>query len=82
MHRFVVLVSVVVGIGLLALGAAFTPTDAQDATPTALAGHPLIGAWRLDVDTEDPANPPSLAIFHDDGTYLQADADGSNGIGT
>ena len=82
MRRFLSLVALVAVIGLLALGGTFRHTDAQDATPAALAGHPLIGAWLLDTDSNDPANAPSLVIFHDDGTYVQADADGSNGIGT
>ena len=47
----------------------------------AMAGHPIVGAWLLDVDTNDPANPPALAIFHEDGTYVQAEADGGNGVG-
>src|SRR5215204_3564858 len=81
MRRFVVLVSVAAVLGLLVLGLVSPRTDAQEGTPAAMAGHAIIGAWLLDVDTEDPSNPPSLAIFHDDGTYLQADADGSNGVG-
>ncbi|MBW3634535.1 MAG: hypothetical protein KY456_16070, partial [Chloroflexi bacterium] len=81
MYRFLALVSVAAIAGVVALGGATTRTDAQEGTPQPVAGHSIIGAWLLDVDTEDPVNPPSLAIFHDDGTYLQADSDGSNGIG-
>ena len=82
MRRFAILVSAaVVLLGVLAIGRAPDST-AQDATPAALAGHPLVGAWLLDVDADDPANPPALAIFHDDGTYIQADPDGSNGLGS
>ena len=54
---------------------------AQDATPASLAGHPLVGAWILDTDAADPANPPALAAFTADGVYVQADADGSDGYG-
>ena len=82
MRRTLVLVPVlaVALAGWVALGRG--GTSAQDATPAALADHPIVGAWLLDVDADDPANPPALAIFHDDGTYLQADPDGSNGVGT
>jgi hypothetical protein len=58
----------------------FRTTAAQDATPAATAGHPLVGAWRLDTDVNDPTNPPSLAIFHSDGTYTELAVDGS-GVG-
>ncbi len=42
-----------------------------------LADHPLVGSWQLDVDTQDPTNPPSLGIFSSDGTYLETDFEGS-----
>ena len=68
-------------VGAVALGRS-AGTAAQDATPDAAAGHPLVGAWLADTDADDPANPPSLIVFHGDGTYLQTDPDGSNGVGT
>ena len=55
-----------------ALGATAT---AQDASP--MAGHPLVGAWVLDTNAEDTTSPPSLAIFHADGSYVQTDPDGT-----
>lgn len=80
MHRVAVLVSglALVLAGWVALGWG-TNTNAQDAS---LADHPIVGAWVIDVDADDPANPPALVIFHDDGTYLQSDPDGSAGVRT
>jgi hypothetical protein len=54
---------------------------AQDAGPSSIEGHPLVGAWLIDIRAEDPGNPPSTAIFHADGTYVQADVVGV-GIGS
>jgi hypothetical protein len=68
-------------VSLVALGSG-PRAVAQEGTPAATAGHPVVGAWLLDPDANDPANLPSLAIFHDDGTYLEVDADGGSGIGT
>jgi hypothetical protein len=82
MRRFGIPVSIftLALVGLVLLGSRPSAV-AQESTPVAMAGHPIVGAWLLDVDTNDPANPPALAIFHDDGTYLQAEADGGNGVG-
>lgn len=72
---------VVVGLalaGAIAFGARTSPVvEAQGD-----AGHPIVGAWLADTSLEDPANPPSLIVFHDDGTYLQTDADGFGGVGS
>jgi hypothetical protein len=51
------------------------------ATPAAAAISP-VGAWDLDTEADNPNNPRSVAIFNSDGTYAQADADGSNGYGS
>ncbi|MDQ3656121.1 MAG: hypothetical protein M3457_13720 [Chloroflexota bacterium] len=69
-------VMVVVLLGIVAARPSIGSV-AQEAT----AAHPVIGAWVGDVDANDPANPPTLLLFHDDGTFLQADPDGSNGVG-
>lgn len=69
-------VLVVVLLGIVATRPSIG-TDAQEAT----IAHPVIGAWLGDVDANDPANAPSLLMFHDDGTYLQTDPDGSTGVG-
>ena len=68
MRRLAVLVSVVVVlVGLLAYRGIPAGTAAQDATPTPLAAHPIVGAWLL----MNPGNPPSPSpmIFSADGTF-------------
>ena len=45
------------------------------------ASPPIVGAWLLTVD-EFPEDPPQLVAFHADGTYHEADADGTTGIGS
>ena len=77
MRRLSVLLSVL-AVALVALFAAgrASGTTAQDATPGALAGHPLVGSWVLDTNADDPANPPSLARFSADGGYVEVDVDG------
>ena len=69
----------VVALVLVALATAGRPgpgTAAQNATPAAGDGHPLVGSWLTDTDADDPTNPPSLSTFHADGTYLEVDAEG------
>jgi hypothetical protein len=69
---------------LLAAGALASSTAVQATTPPAEAPaevHPIVGAWWLSLD-ESPEDPPSLVIFHADGTYVEADTDGSTGIGS
>lgn len=53
---------------------------AAQATPTT-ATSPLVGAWELQTETGNPSHPPSVAVFHPDGTYYESDADGSDGAG-
>jgi hypothetical protein len=79
MRRLLIPLSVLVVVLLgIVVARPSTDTVAQEAT----SAHPVIGAWLGDVDVNDPANAPSLFIFHDDGTYLQTDPDGSNGVGS
>lgn len=70
---------IVILAGLVAVGRPTPDAGAQDSTAS-LASHPLVGAWLLDINAEDPENAPSLAIFSSDGTYLEVDVDGT-GIG-
>ena len=51
-------------------------TVAQDSSPAATGGHPVVGSWLVDTDADDPANPPSSITFHADGTYIEVDVDG------
>jgi hypothetical protein len=75
MRRFAVLLS----IAVVALGLIVTPgrgTTAQEATPTSLSGHPLVGTWLLDTNADDPANGPEVTVFTADGAYISVDAEG------
>jgi hypothetical protein len=72
MHRLVVCVSVVVvllvgGIATLGIGRGAT---AQEATPRAMAEHPIVGAWQWDTDPDNPGTHISYGVFHADGTYV------------
>lgn len=42
--------------------------SAQDATPGARAGHPLIGTWIVDTNTETDTDAPEVGIFTADGS--------------
>lgn len=66
----------------LAGAAAFGGRNGAVAQEQDVSEHPIVGAWLADTSVEDPTNPPTLIIFHDDGTYLQTDPDGTGGIGT
>jgi hypothetical protein len=82
MHRLAFLVSLVaVIVGLVAVRVG-PEALAQAGTPTAMVGHPIVGAWLADNDVNDPENAPALLLFHDDGTFAQANPDGSDGFGT
>ena len=45
-------------------------TAAQEATPGALAGHPLVGTWIVDTDVDMASDPPEVGIFNADGTVF------------
>lgn len=45
---------------------------AQDAAPS-FEGHPFVGAWLVDTNTDDATEPPSRLVVHPDGTLLQVD---------
>ena len=68
MHRFVSLIPL--GI-VLTFAAAFTqgfPATAQN--ESAMASHPVVGAWTW-VNGEGADAVPSVAQFHPDGTYIE-----------
>lgn len=81
--RTLSLVALLVGLVLTAalLVTPGSSAGATQATPT-MATSPLVGAWELQTQAGNPANPPSVAVFHPDGTYYESDADGSDGAGT
>jgi len=69
-----VLVAVLVGaIGVLPSRG----TAAQGSTP-ANAEHPLVGAWIVDPEVDDPTNPPSFDAFMADGTVVNIGSDGAS----
>jgi hypothetical protein len=82
MHRRAVLVSLVAAVlvGSLAVGRLATGAVAQEATPAALATHPIVGSWHW---PNDPANPAddSYGIFFADGSYLEVTKADNVGVG-
>ena len=57
------------GLGLALAGVA-RPAAAQDATPEAMANHPIVGLWQEVAGGPDAAQMPWLfSVFHADGTY-------------
>ena len=57
------------GLGL-ALAATARQVSAQDATPAAMAGHPMIGTWVVDRDITTTTDAPSVAVYTADGGLL------------
>lgn len=73
MRRRSVVLSVISG-ALTSVVASRQQPAAQEATPTSLsdlAAHPIVGAWKWTNDPSD-VHPESFAIFHADGTYVEA----------
>jgi len=75
-------VSVVVLVTLVSLFAIALPgrsssVTAQQATPIGGNQPSLVGSWMLDTDIEDPSNPPEIATFFADGSYIEVAADGT-----
>ncbi|MBA2595183.1 MAG: hypothetical protein H0V00_00970 [Chloroflexia bacterium] len=81
MRRRSVLLSAVSGALTGALAASRT-TTAQEATPSAMANHPIVGAW-LVMNPSDPLNARP-AIFAADGTmtvgYVPSSIDAERGV--
>jgi hypothetical protein len=77
--------SALAGLGAGGLGVALAATvrhaSAQDATPVSLAGHPLVGAWSVNIP--GPPNPPGPALysFTSDGIVTQLDPVRGNAMG-
>jgi hypothetical protein len=78
MRRFVIGCS---AAALLLAGGALAGTAAVHATTPLAEVHPIVGAWILTVE-EFAEDPPSLVVFHADGTFHEANADGSAAIGS
>jgi hypothetical protein len=63
--------SALAGLGAsAAVAATARHAAAQDATPSDMAGHPLVGAWIVDITPEDPANAPTVVLFTADGFFI------------
>jgi hypothetical protein len=72
----------VVALAVLIVGTvAFRPASAQEATPTAMTDHPLVGAWILDRDTTHATNPLQLIVATADGLYLGVEYGGRTAVG-
>ncbi len=65
------------GLGL-ALGARTPDAAAQEVTTV---GHALVGTWFLESSSANPTQAHDLFILHADGTYIEANADGSVRLG-
>ena len=80
MRRLALLVSLVaVFVGLMAVGVR-PGAVAQEGTPAAMAGHPLVGTWLLTFPPES-GMAPVLDSFTADGVIVQTEADGSGASG-
>jgi hypothetical protein len=69
MRRRSVLLSAVSGVvtGALAVRGS---TSAQEATPSAMAGHPLVGTWIVDRNPADPTEMPTTNVLTADGGLI------------
>ena len=72
---------IVLSVVLLCGAFGATIAMAQDATPAAAEDHPIVGAWLLDTDIDDPTNPFSLDVFTSDGVYFEVDPEGGTSVG-
>lgn len=81
MLRFTVLLPVVVVVALGLIGTPGRSIAVQEATPPAMAGHPLVGTWLVDDDADDPTNAPEVSRFTADGAYVSVDAEGFPNVG-
>jgi hypothetical protein len=48
----------------------FGRAAAQDATPTPMAGHPLVGTWIVDRNPDDPTEIPTYNVLTADGGLI------------
>ena len=58
------------GAGGLALALAARQASAQDATPGAMAGHPIIGTWIIVRDITNTTEVPVVVVFTADGGFV------------
>src|SRR4051795_4597222 len=56
--------------GMFVAGRPMLYTAAQDATPTNMAEHPIVGTWIVDTVIATQTDPPEVGIFHADGSLV------------
>jgi hypothetical protein len=57
------------GVGL-ALSSTLRQVSAQDASPAAMAGHPLVGTWIITRDITNTTEVPVVVVFTADGGFI------------
>ncbi|HYP61589.1 MAG TPA: hypothetical protein VEQ36_14255, partial [Thermomicrobiales bacterium] len=57
------------GLGL-ALSSTLRQASAQDASPAAMAGHPLVGTWIITRDITNTTEVPVVVVFTADGGFI------------
>jgi hypothetical protein len=67
------------GLGVGGVGVALGTTARSATAQETTTAHPLVGAWRLSNDPNDPANV-GLGAFHADGIYVSVASDIGTGI--
>ena len=65
------------GAGGLGLALAARGAAAQDATPTSMTGHPLVGSWIVDRNPDDPTEIPTYNVITSDGTIFDPSVGGA-----
>ena len=65
----------------LGLGSRIGRAAVQEATPTALASHPIVGTWYADFDPTNPGTLFVYTIFHADSTRTDVHPFAGAGIG-
>lgn len=78
MRGSMALVALVAAVLAGAAGTARPVGAATQQTATATAGHPLVGAWVVDTEVDNPTNPPSFDTFAADGTLVNIGSDGTS----
>lgn len=58
------------GAGSLALAASRLGVSAQDASPAAMTSHPIVGAWVVDPEPDNPAVMPTTNVYTADGGLI------------
>jgi hypothetical protein len=60
----------------IGLGGRLGRAAAQEATPTAMAGHPFVGTWIVDRSPDDPTEIPTYNVITADGGIIDATVGG------